>query len=92
MEFENLQAIWDTRNDKLVFAMQDARLLLALYQQRERRRRRVFRLQFAPIYGAARFMFAVLVAVFATFLYVASLMRRYKGRFTHNGFGMSAWD
>ena len=40
MEFENLQAIWDTQNDKPVFAMQDARLLVALYQQRERSRRR----------------------------------------------------
>ena len=30
MEFENLQAIWDTQNDKPVFAMQDARLLVAL--------------------------------------------------------------
>jgi hypothetical protein len=92
MEFESLQAIWDTQNDKPVFAMQDARLLVALYQQRERRRRRAFKLHFAPMYVAALVMLAVLGAVFATFLNVASLMRRYKGRFTHNGFGMSAWD
>ena len=39
MEFENLQAIWDTQNDKPVFAMKDARLLVALYQQREQSRR-----------------------------------------------------
>ena len=92
MEFENLQAIWDTQNDKPVFAMQDARLLVALYQQRERRRRRVLKLQFAPLYGAARLMFVVLGAVFASYLQVARLMRRYKSGFPHNGFGMSAWD
>jgi hypothetical protein len=92
MEFESLQAIWDTQNEKPVFAMQDARLLVALYQQREGRRRRVFKMHFAPMYGAALLMLAVLGAVFATFLHVASLMRRYKSGFPHNGFGMSAWD
>ncbi len=92
MEFENLQAIWDTQNDKPVFAMQDARLLVALYQQRERSRRRLFKWTFTPLYGGALFMLAVLGWVFVTFLNVASLMRRFKGRFTHNGFGMSAWD
>jgi hypothetical protein len=91
MEFESLQAIWDTQKDKPVFAMQDARLLVALYQQRERSRRRVFKAQFAPMYGTAVLVLAVLGAVFATFLKIASLMRRYKG-FTHNGVGMSAWD
>jgi hypothetical protein len=92
MEFENLQAIWDTQHDKPVFAMQDARLLVALYQQRERSRRRLFKWTFAPMYGGALFMLVVLGWVFVTFLNVASLMRRFKGRFTHNGFGMSAWD
>ena len=84
MEFENLQAIWDTQNDQPVFAMQDARLLVALYQQRERSRRRVFKAQFAPMYGAALLMAAVLGVVFVTFL-----SRR---RFPHHGFPMSAWD
>ncbi len=60
MEFENLQAIWDTQNEKPVFAMQDARLLVALYQQRERSRRRAFRLHFAPMYVAALAMLAKL--------------------------------
>jgi len=92
MEFENLQAIWDTQNEKPVFAMQDARLLVALYQQREHSRRRLFKWTFAPLYGGALFMLAVLGWVFITFLNVASLMRRFKGRFTHNGFGMSVWD
>jgi hypothetical protein len=84
MEFENLQAIWDTQNDKPVFAMQDARLLVALYQQRERSRRRLFKRQFAPMYGAALLIVAVLGVVFVTFLF--------KRRLPHDGFPMSAWD
>jgi hypothetical protein len=91
MEFEDLKAIWDTQNDKPVFAMQDARLLVALYQQRERSRRRLFKLHFAPMYVAALFMLAVIGALIATFRNIDTLMRRYS-RFTHNGFGMSAWD
>ena len=43
MKFENLQAIWDTQNDMPHFAMKEARLLVALYQQREQSRRRLFR-------------------------------------------------
>jgi hypothetical protein len=84
MEFEDLQAIWDTQNDKPVFAMQDARLLVALYQQRERRRWRVFKTQFAPMYMAALLILVVLGAVFVTF--------RSRSRFPHHGFPMSAWD
>ena len=91
MEFENLQAIWDTQNDKPVFAMQDARLLVALYQQRERSRRRTFKREFAPVYVTAVFLLAVLGAVFASFLKIESLFRRY-GRFPHHSSGMSAWD
>jgi hypothetical protein len=92
MDFDNLQAIWDTQNEKPVFAMQDARLLVALYQQREESRRRAFRLHFAPMYVAALAMLAAIVSTIATFRNIDSLMRRFKGRFTHNGFAMSAWD
>ena len=92
MEFEDLQAIWDTQNDKPVFAMQDARLLVALYQQREESRRRAFRLHFAPMYVAALAMLAAIGSLIANFRNIDSLMRRFKGRFTHNGFGMPAWD
>jgi hypothetical protein len=84
MEFENLQAIWDTQNDKPVFAVQDARLLVALYQQRERSRRRLFKQQFAPMYGAALLISVFLGVVFVTF--------RSRSRFPHHGFPMSAWD
>ncbi len=92
MEFENLQAIWDTQNDKPVFAMQDARLLVALYQQRERSRQRAFRLHFAPMYVAALCMLAAIWSLIANFRNIDSLMRRFKGKFTHNGFAMSTWD
>lgn len=92
MEFEDLQAIWDTQNDKPVFAMQDARLLLALYQQRERSRQRAFMLHFAPMYVAALAMLTGIWSLVVVFINVNSLMRRFKGRFTHNGFAMSAWD
>ena len=78
MEFENLQAIWDTQNDKPVFAMQDARLVVALYQQRERSRRRAFRLHFAPMYVAALAMLAAIGSLIANFRNIDSLMRRYK--------------
>src|SRR5580698_8144059 len=84
MDFESLQAIWDTQEDKPVFAMQDARLLVALYQQREHSRRRLFKQQFAPMYGAALLVSVVLGAVFVTF--------RSRSRFPHHGFPMSAWD
>ena len=92
MEFENLQAIWDTQNEKPVFAMQDARLLVALYQQRERSRQRAFRIHFASMYVAALAMLAAIWSLIAAFRNIDSLMRRFKGRFTHNGFGISAWD
>jgi hypothetical protein len=92
MDFDNLQAIWDTQNDKPVFAMQDARLLVALYQQREESQRRAFRIHFAPMYGAALLMLVVIVSMIGTFRNIDSLMRRFKGKFTHNGFAMSAWD
>lgn len=92
MEFEDLQAIWDTQNEKPVFAIEDARLLVALYQQRERSRQRAFRLHFAPMYVAALTMLAAIGSLIATFRNIDSLMRRFKGRFTHNGFAMSAWD
>ena len=91
MDFENLQAIWDTQNAKPVFAMQDARLLVALYQQREHSRRRAFRIYFGVMYGAALLMLAVIAALVATFRNITSLMHRYS-RFTHNGFAISAWD
>ena len=53
MQFEDLQAIWDTQNDRPVFSMNDSRLAVGLYQQREQSRRRLFRQLFAPAYVIA---------------------------------------
>jgi hypothetical protein len=92
MEFENLQAIWDTQNEKPVFAMQDARLLVALYQQREQSRKRAFRLHFAPMYVAVLAMLAAIWSLIVTFRNIDSLMHRFRGKFRHNGFALSAWD
>src|SRR5690242_7640246 len=87
MEFENLQAIWDTQNEKPVFAMQDARLLVALYQQREQSRRRLFKQYFLPMYIAAPIGLAgigfVFLAFFMKSIYIKKLAR---------DFPMSAWD
>ena len=87
MEFENLQAIWDTQNDKPVFSMQDQRLVVALYQQREQSRRRIFKQQFLPLYvmvpvglAGVGFMF---FAFFMKSLYIQKIAR---------DFPMSAWD
>lgn len=91
MEFEDLQAIWDTQNDKPVFERQDPRLLVALYQQREHSRRRILHGSFAPLYVTALIMVGVIGSLVATFRNIAGLMRRYP-RFTHNGFGITAWD
>lgn len=37
MEFEDLQAIWDTQNERPVFSINDSRLAVGLYQQRSSR-------------------------------------------------------
>jgi uncharacterized membrane protein len=65
MQFEDLQAIWDTQNDRPVFSMNDSRLAVGLYQQREQSRRRLFRELFAPAYAIA---LSITVALGLTFL------------------------
>ena len=65
MQFEDLQAIWDTQNDRPVFSMNDSRLAVGLYQQREQSRRRLFRGLFAPAYVIA---LSITVALGLTFL------------------------
>jgi drug/metabolite transporter (DMT)-like permease len=67
MEFEELQAIWDTQNERPAFSMDDSRLAVGLYQQREQSRRRLFREQFGPVYFGALFIAAVSVCVFLAF-------------------------
>lgn len=69
MEFENLQAIWDTQNEKPVFAMQDQRLVVALYQQREHSRRRLFKQQYLPMYIGMPIALAGTAFMFYAFLW-----------------------
>ena len=67
MEFEDLQAIWDTQNDRPVFSINDSRLAVGLNQQREHSRRRLFRLLFAPAYVVALFITVALGFTFLAF-------------------------
>ncbi len=87
MEFEDLQAIWDTQNEKPVFAMQDARLLVALYQQREHSRRRLFKQQFVPLYVMAPIGLAGVGFMFFAFFWKSMHIEKI-GR----DFPMSVWD
>jgi hypothetical protein len=70
MQFEDLQAIWDTQTERPVFAINDSRLAVGLYQQRERSRRRLFREQIAPLYFGAW-----MVAAFSAFLFLVFFVK-----------------
>ena len=59
MEFEELQAIWETQIDAPAFSMNDLGLHLALHQQRQQSRRRLFWTRYFPVYAATAFMVAV---------------------------------
>jgi len=68
-QFEDLQAIWDTQNARPLFSMDDSRLAIGLYQQREQSRRRLFRLLFAPAYVTALLVTVALGLTFLVFLF-----------------------
>ncbi len=86
MQFEDLQAIWDTQNDRPVFSMNDARLAIGLYQQREQARRRLFKQQFAPIYFTVPMLMG-----FSVFLFLAYFGKTlYQVRSTDPP--MTVWD
>lgn len=86
MKFEDLQAIWDTQNERPVFSINDSRLAVGLYQQREQSRRRLFRQLFAPAYVAALFLTVALGLTFlAFFVKTVTKMRL-------NDPQMSIWD
>ena len=86
MEFENLQAIWDTQNDRPVFSMNDSRLAVGLYQQREKSRRRLFRAWFVPVYAATLFL-----AVGSGFVFLAFLVKTVS-RMRLTDPQMTVWD
>ncbi len=86
MQFEDLQAIWDTQNERPVFAMNDARLAVGLYQQREQARRRLFKQQFLPIYWTVPMLMG-----FSVFLFLAYFGKTlYQTRSTDPP--MTVWD
>jgi len=86
MEFEDLQAIWNTQNDRPVFSINDSRLAVGLYQQREQSRRRLFRGQFIPFYFTALF-----IAAGSAFMFLAFFAKTIsKMRLTDPQ--MSVWD
>lgn len=87
MQFEDLQGIWDTQNAKPVFAIQDARLLVALYQQREHSRRRLFRQMFAPLY-----LMAPIGLVGLSLLFIAFFWKSIHIEEIARDFPMSPWD
>lgn len=68
MEFKDMQAIWDMQNERPVFAINDSRLAVALYQQREHRRRRLFKLFFLPCYGVTLAIAVANALLFLVFL------------------------
>jgi hypothetical protein len=86
MEFEDLQAIWDTQNNQPVFSINDSRLAVGLYQQREKSRRRLFRKEFAPVYIAA-----LIIAAVCAFLFLAFFVKTIT-RMRPTDPLMSVWD
>ncbi len=87
MEFEDLQAIWDTQSDRPVFAINDSRLAVGLYQQREKSRRRLFWLMFAPMYAIALGMLVGTMLLFGAFLWKSIHIKKIA-----RDFPMSGWD
>lgn len=67
MRFEELQAVWETQTDQPLFSINPFGLHMALYQQRERARRRLFWGAHFPSYVACLFMLGTLVVIFLSF-------------------------
>ena len=88
MEFENLRAIWNSQNERPVYELNDSRLAVGLYQQREQSRRRLLRQQFAPI-----FLALFIVAVGNALVFYAFFAKTvHKVTFTGTDPRMSVWD
>jgi hypothetical protein len=68
MLFEEVQAIWETQAERPVFAFNDFGLHLALYQTRDRARRRLFWGSYFPFFVGSLFMLAAFALVLLTFL------------------------
>lgn len=85
MELEELQAIWETQTERPVFSVNDFGLHLALYQVRERSRRRLY-------WGSSfpGFVCSLLGLVGLLLLFVVFYFKDVKD--AANDFPMNAWD
>jgi di/tricarboxylate transporter len=87
MEFENLRAIWNTQNERPVYSLDDSRLAVGLYQQREESSRRLFRQQLGPV------LLALFIAVGNALVFRAFFTKTTQNlRFTGTDPRMSVWD
>jgi len=85
MQLEELQAIWETQTERPVFSVNDFGLHLALYQVRERTRRRLFWGGYFPGFVCSLLGLAGLLVLFVVF-YVKDV------KDPANDFPMNAWD
>ena len=82
MQLEELQAIWETQTERPVFSVNDFGLHLALYQVRERARRRLFWGGYFIGFVCSLLGLVVLLVLFVVFYF----------KDPANDFPMNAWD
>ena len=82
MQLEELQAIWETQTERPRFSVNDFGLHLALYQIRERDRRRLFWGGYFPAYVGSLVGLVALLLFFLAFYFKPAA----------NDFPMNAWD
>src|SRR5687768_13859109 len=82
MKLEELQAIWETQTERPGFSVNDFGLHLALYQVRERARRRLFWGGYFPGFVCSLLGLVGLLVLFISFYF----------KDPANDFPMNAWD
>jgi hypothetical protein len=82
MQLEELQEIWQTQTERPVFSLNDFGLHLALYQVRERARRRLFWGTYFPGFVGSLVGLVILLALFVAFYFKDAA----------KDFPMNAWD
>jgi hypothetical protein len=82
MQLEELQAIWETQTERPVFTVNDFGLHFALYQVRERARRRLFWGNFFIGYVGSLIGLVILLLMFVVFYF----------KDPADDFPMNAWD
>jgi hypothetical protein len=82
MQLEELQVIWETQTERPAFSVNDFGLHLALYQVRERARRRLFWGCYFPGFVGSLVGLVILLALFVAFYF----------KDAGNDFPMNVWD